>query len=140
MLIVCTANICRSPTAETVLRHRLDGAAVEVESAGLAALPGTPIDPRTEAVLAAHGLSAAGHVARRATPAQIAAADLVLAMEQRHLSALRALVPSARARSFLLGRWQGNADIPDPYGRAQDAYEEAYRMIEAAVEDWRARL
>ena len=58
ILIVCVGNICRSPMAEVLLRKHLGGGdEVTVESAGLAALVGHPIDPLAQAVLADHGLS-----------------------------------------------------------------------------------
>ena len=60
ILIVCVGNICRSPMAEVMLREYLGGedSVIAVESAGLAALTGNPIDPLAERVLADHGLSA----------------------------------------------------------------------------------
>lgn len=136
VLIVCAGNICRSPMAEIVLRHQLHGRAITVESAGLLAMEGSPIDPLAASVLSAHGLMERAHIARQINPAIIDAADLVLAMEKRHLSALHALSPSMRDKSFLLGKWQGNAEIQDPYGRQRCAFECAYQSIEEALMRW----
>ncbi|MBC7989488.1 MAG: low molecular weight phosphotyrosine protein phosphatase [Luteimonas sp.] len=140
VLIVCVGNICRSPMAESALRHRLGGNGVAVESAGLAALAGSPVDPLAESVLAEHGLSAKSHVARQVDVSLISAADVVLAMDRRHLSAIHALVPHARGKTFLLGKWQGDIEIADPYGRQRQAFEQAYRMIDEAVDSWRSHL
>ena len=126
--------------AEALLRERLRGRGVVVESAGLAALAGKPADPEAAAVLAAKGLAADGHVARRITPELIAAADLVLAMDPRQLAAIRAIAPQARGKTFLLGKWIGDADVPDPYGKPRAAFEDAFALIERAVEGWLARL
>lgn len=139
-LIVCVGNICRSPMAEAVLRHRLGERSLAVESAGLAALRGFPVDPLAEQLLAAHGLSAAAHVARQINPSMIERADVVLAMEKRHIAALRALAPWASGKIFLMGKWQGDADIPDPYGRQLPAFERAYRMIDDAAVSWVSRF
>lgn len=136
VLMVCAGNICRSPMAEIVLRHRLHGTAITVGSAGMLAMDGSPIDPLAAAVLSAHGLSGRLHVARQINPAIIDAADLVLAMEKRHLAALHALSPSMRDKSFLLGKWQGDAEIPDPHGRRRPAFERAYESIETALMRW----
>ncbi|MEZ0469175.1 low molecular weight protein-tyrosine-phosphatase [Luteimonas salinilitoris] len=140
VLFVCTANICRSPTAEAILRHRFAGDDVAAASAGLIAQAGHPIDPRAEAALATRGLTAGGHVARQLTPALIAQADIVLAMEKRHLAALKALAPDAHDRTFLLGKWLGNADIPDPYRGGDRDFERSCQLIGDALEHWCPRL
>jgi protein-tyrosine phosphatase len=122
--------------AEIVLRHQLHGRAIAVASAGLLAMEGNPIDPLAASVLSAHGLTGHLHVARQINRTILNAADLVLAMENRHLAALHALSPSIRDKSFLLGKWQGDAEIPDPYGRQRPAFEQAYQSIELALTRW----
>ena len=140
VLVVCVGNICRSPTAEFLLRHRLDRKDVVVESAGLAALSGKPIDPMAEQLLVEHGVSAATHVARQITPEMINAADIVLAMDKRHLSAIHAQAPHARGKTFQLGKWQNDAAIPDPYGQSRVVFENAFTMIDTAVDSWISRF
>jgi len=140
VLVVCVGNICRSPTAEWLLRHRLERDGVTIESAGLAALVGNPIDPTAESVLLAHGVSAAKHVARQVSPELINAADIVLVMDRRHMSAVHAQVPHARGKTFLLGRWQDDAGVPDPYGKPRSAFEHAFKMIDTAVDSWVSRF
>jgi len=140
ILIVCVGNICRSPTAEVMLRNRLRDKNIAVESAGLAALVGQPIDPMAEAVLAQKGLTAVGHVARQLSQAMLSDADMVLAMDNRHVSAIQALAPQVRGKTFLLGRWQSDQPIPDPYGRDLTVFERTFGMIEDAVDAWTMRL
>ena len=140
VLIVCVGNICRSPIAEAVFRHRLADERIVVESAGLAALAGNPIDPLAEAVLAEHGLTAASHVARQISPALIDAADIVLAMDKRHVSAIHAQAPHARGKTFLLGRWQGDRPVPDPYGKPREAFSRTYELVGEAVDSWLTRF
>lgn len=139
-LIVCVGNICRSPTAEVLMRHAFADKKLKVESAGLAALVGKPIDPYAEAVLQAHGLSGNEHIARQVTPELISRSDLVLAMQKRHLSALHAIAPQARGKTFLLGRWDGDCEVPDPYGKPREAFDEAYALIERLLSAWRRHL
>jgi protein-tyrosine phosphatase len=140
VLIVCVGNICRSPTAEFLLRSRLHHVATIVESAGLAAVIGSPIDPVAEVLLVEHGSTGASHVARQITQALISSADIVLAMEKRHVSAVHAMAPHARGKTFLLGRWQGDAEIADPYGQPRAAFEQAYKQMDEAIESWLLRF
>ncbi|WP_242113109.1 low molecular weight protein-tyrosine-phosphatase [Luteimonas aquatica] len=140
ILMVCVGNICRSPTAEVLLRHRLGERGVRVQSAGLAALRGSPIDPTAREILESQGLPAEGHVARQIDASLIDACDLVLAMEGRHVRAIHKIAPHARGKTFLLGKWQDDAPIPDPYRQDRAVFEHAYRMIDAAVESWRSYL
>ena len=139
-LIVCVGNICRSPMAEILMRRELAQAGVDVGSAGLAAMAGQGIDPRAEAVLQAHGLSGSAHTARQLTSQHVAEADLVLAMEKRHLAALHAIAPQARGKIFLLGRWDGDTEVPDPYAKGPEAFGESYALIERLLSQWRRQL
>jgi protein-tyrosine phosphatase len=140
ILIVCVGNICRSPIAEVVLRDKLMNRFTVVESAGLAALAGDPIDPLAESVLAEHGLTGKSHVARQVNQLLIEAADLVLAMEKQHVEVIHAFAPSALGKTFLLGRWLGNVEIPDPYRQPRAAFEEVYQLIDRTASKWRVLL
>lgn len=138
--MVCVGNICRSPTAEIILRHRLQGRPVQVSSAGLAALSGQGIEPAARQQLLRHGLPADGHVARQLDADMLGAAKLILVMEKSHLDAIDRMAPQVRGKTFLLGKWQNNQSIPDPYRKPQTAFELAYRLIDAAIESWRVHL
>jgi len=141
ILIVCKGNICRSPMAEIALRGKLEGnGAVRIESAGLAAMVGHPIDPSAARILAMRGLDGSAHVARQIDIAQIRDAHLVLAMERRQLVALQAMAPRTRSKTFLLGEWNGQSEIPDPYGRSDDMFEGVFSMIESALDGWLDRI
>ena len=136
ILVVCVGNICRSPMAEYLLRKHLQGRGVTVESAGIAAADGARIDPNALGVLATHGIDADAHVARRLDQAMIDAADLVLVMERSHLDFIRARFPSATGKTFLLGRWIGEFEMPDPLGRPRETFEHLYRALERAAYRW----
>jgi protein-tyrosine phosphatase len=136
ILVVCLGNICRSPIAEYVLRKQLKGRDVTVASAGIAATKGTRIDPLALAVLDEHGIDAYRHVARRLDQSMLDAADLVLVMERSHLEFIRARFPSATGKTFLLGRWQGGFEMPDPLGKPRETFEHLYRAVERATHRW----
>ena len=113
VLVVCTANICRSPAAETVLRGRLaqrgfDDTGVQVSSAGVAARPGAAACGLSTALVA--GLldpdspelvtHREPHSARLLTAELVAASDLILTADRSHRNRVAELAPRARKRTF----------------------------------------
>lgn len=144
VLIVCVGNVCRSPMAEVLMRHRLPEAGLDIASAGLSARTGDGVHPHAMQVLAAHGLAAephaSRHVARQVDAGMLAGADLVLAMERRHLQAILALSPQVRNRLHLLGRWNGPCEVRDPCGRALAEFERTFTIIDAATRAWCMRI
>ncbi len=100
VLVVCTANICRSPAAEAELRAALASSAdVAVSSAGLRARVGEPVAPGMAAVL---GRTPQHFAARQVTPALVRTADLVLTMTRDQRSAIVGAVPAAVRSTFTL--------------------------------------
>ena len=140
ILIVCIGNICRSPTAENLLRGMLAQSDIDVRSAGLAALVGKPIEPTACLVLKEHGCSPREHKASQLTRQDVSESDLILAMEQRHINDVLKIAPEARGKIFLLGKWQNNLEIDDPYRQGRAAFVHAYALIEEAVATWAQRL
>ena len=102
VLFVCTGNVCRSPMAELFFLACAAPGAVEVTSAGLAALVGQPIDTSAAIVLADVGLDPTRHRARQFTPELALAADLVLAAEREHRDDVIAAVPTVHRRVFTM--------------------------------------
>ena len=131
IVTVCTANICRSPMAEALLRHALLAEAeplrsCKVVSAGVAARKGEKISPNSVEALAKVGLRASDHRSQPLTEALIAQADLVLCMTESHRAVINLEVePTPRNiflwREFTPGR--GNKEIGDPYGGSLKEYE-----------------
>lgn len=103
ILVLCTANMCRSVMAQAMLSARLAErpARVSVASAGLLAGGQRP-PAEAVAVMAARGIDIAGHVSRRVTAADLAAADLVLCMTREHARHASVLRPECWPRSFTL--------------------------------------
>jgi protein-tyrosine phosphatase len=144
---VCLGNICRSPTAEVVLRTRAAAAglgnAVEVDSGGTGDWHlGDPIDSRARSVLGSHGYAPTRHRARRIEADWFARHDLFLAMDRANLRATRALAPdpiTAERRVLLFRAFDPLADdpdaeVPDPYYRGIDEYRGVLTIVERTVD------
>lgn len=136
VLVICVGNICRSPMAETLLRHRLPDAGVLVHSAGIGALPGAPMDPRAEAVLNALQITTLPHIARQVDRQMLRQAELILLMEQAHQSNILRLAPEVRGKTFLIGKWQQELEIADPYRGPKSAFEQTFEALSLCVDDW----
>lgn len=137
ILIVCIGNICRSPTAEYLLKARLaDKPKITVASAGLGALVDKPADATALEIMSEQGIDASGHRARQVTTDMLVQADIILAMEQSHLDRLHKIAPQIRGRAFLLAKWLGDQPIPDPYRQQRPAFEHAWKLIDQATAAW----
>jgi protein-tyrosine phosphatase len=135
VLIVCAANICRSPMAEGALRQRAAevGLALTVDSAAVSALSvGDAPDPRGLAVAQARGYDNSALRSRLVERTDFDRFDLILAVDRLTLDKLHARSPEdARAEIALLH--PDGLDIPDPYHGGPADYEHALDLIEAAT-------
>lgn len=142
ILFVCTGNICRSPTAEGIMRHRLKQAGrlddFLIDSAATHSWNvGNPPDPRTAEVAFKNGVSLAGLKARKIRPADFRDFSLILAMDKGHLSTLRAHAPEnnpPEIRLFLDGcPGIEELDVPDPYYGDMAGFNKVYDLIDRGV-------
>jgi protein-tyrosine phosphatase len=125
VLCVCTANVCRSPAAELLIRAGLaargDDGSLVVRSAGTWASDDRPIEPGTAAALRRHGVPAGevdGKRSIRLTRQAVARADVVIASTAEHVRAVWRLQLAARHRTFTLGELarlsEGITELPGP--------------------------
>jgi protein-tyrosine phosphatase len=144
LLFVCMGNICRSPTAEGVMRHLLREEGLEdeitIDSAGTGAWHvGNPPDRRATAAAVARGIVLEG-AARQVRPSDFDDYDLLLVADRENLADLRAIAPgeAARAKVRLLREFDPasegapDLDVPDPYYGGPDGFEDVLDLVEAA--------
>ena len=148
VLTVCTGNICRSPSAEAILRDHLAaaglGEAVEVDSAGTFDYHvGKPPSEPAVRLAAKRGYDLSPLRARLVAPADFTDFDLILAMDRGHLRELTALQPPgspSRISLFLEVLPDAGIEVADPYYGDDRDYQAMLDVIEAAVPAWVARL
>ena len=137
ILVLCTANICRSPLAEGLLRQRLQSRPeIVVHSAGVAALTGSAAHPIVVDLLQKDGVEIRSHRARQCDLELLRQADLVLVMDKTHLKWLSSSYPQFHGRGFLLGHWDKRREVPDPIGLPRETFEAVYAQIAAHCDQW----
>jgi protein-tyrosine phosphatase len=147
---VCLGNICRSPTAEAVMRHLVAREHLEdrilIESAGTGDWHvGELRDRRSREVGQRRGIPLAGR-ARQFVPADFARFEWVLAMDGQNLEALRTMAPDdeARAKVRRLRSFDpaspADSDVPDPYYGGPEGFDRVFDICLAACEGFLAHV
>ncbi len=134
ILIVCTGNICRSPTGEYLLKKEL-GPDFNVISAGLGALVDNPAHEISQKIAMEHGVDMSAHRARQINLDILKWADLILVMENGHKRELLRRYPWLDGKVFRYGE-SHQVDIPDPYRRPEAAYVMAWNFISKLTPYW----
>jgi protein-tyrosine phosphatase len=141
VLMICMGNICRSPTAEGVLRHLVENAGlaqqVKIDSAGtLDYHAGSPPDQRSQRHALKRGYDLSAQRARQVEPGDFERFDLILAMDRQNMHELQALCPPAHAHKLrLLMEFAppGIGDVvADPYQGGPDGFEQVLDHVEQA--------
>ena len=112
ILVVCTANICRSPVGEVLLKTRLEAAGLAnwtVSSAGTWAAEGSSAAPFSIALMAERGLDIRPHRSQPVTEALMAQSDLVLCMETEHVKTLVRAFPAHQNKIYAVRQMVGQA-------------------------------
>lgn len=138
ILIVCIGNICRSPSAERILQKLTPNK--EITSAGIGALVDHPIEKNAAELLDIHNYPSENHQARQVSNSIINNANLILVMEKKHQQVLMQKYPSASGKVMLLGQWNNEEEIPDPYRKSKEAFEHAFIQIEKNCQAWAQKL
>lgn len=129
---VCTGNICRSPMAELIARHRF-GTDHTFDSSGTWAMTGWGMTEPARTVLEEIGIEDHGHVARPfATAVEASEPDVVYVMTAEHLDTVSRTRPDLADRAELLD--PDGRDIADPYGGSVRDYRRARDLIAASLD------
>ena len=140
VLFVCTANICRSPSAAGVFRTMVKRAGLsqvfEIDSAGtFDGHVGQPASMLARETAQLRGYDLSGHRARQVVSEDVGHFDFALAMDRSHLAALRWMAPRGmmdRPQMFMrFAPAMGVTEVPDPYGGPASGYERALDLIES---------
>jgi protein-tyrosine phosphatase len=142
LLMVCTANICRSPMAQVVTTHFAGqagwGAQTQVDSAGTRAswLSARP-DVRASAALVERGYRVGRLRSRRVASKDFTRFDLILAMDQSNLDDLRRICPPEQVHKLRLflefAPELALREVPDPYYGGANGFEHVLDLCEAAA-------
>lgn len=138
VLVVCVGNLCRSPTGQYLLRNKLRN--IEVTSAGLLAQVDQPACQTAIQVAAENQLDISAHQTRRISTELVMAHDLILVMESEHQKAVEDLVPVAKGKVMLFGKWQQETEIPDPYKRSREIYQIVFEQLRTNAMMWTSKL
>lgn len=146
ILFVCTGNICRSPTAEAVARHKAKNLSLTdqfyFDSAGTEAyhVNESP-DARSAEVGRERGVSFAGISARKVTQKDFAEFDFLMAMDRSHYSKLMQISPKEHQKKIKLflqfceAKNPWNDEVIDPYYKASNAFDLVFDVIETALDN-----
>ena len=144
ILFVCLGNICRSPSAEAVLRaiaaREAPELAIEVDSAGTAGYHiGDAPDSRSQAAALRRGYDMSAIRARIVEMADFERFDLILAMDTNNLEVLRKRAPAVyreRVRLFMeFAPDCGLDEVPDPYYGGPAGFEQVLDLVEEACRE-----
>lgn len=136
ILFVCTANICRSPMAEVILKEKLKNSGmtdISVSSAGLMDMKGGRAREEALKIIGGLGVDISKYRSRHLSGELIKDADMIIVMEGAHKEKVASDYPEVKDKVFLLSNF-GNqkgmeTDIADPYGGSIFNYRVAFKEI-----------
>ncbi len=142
VLFVCLGNICRSPLAEAIFKHKMAEKGLEdffeADSCGTANYHiGDPPDPRTIRNASKNGVSI-NHLGRQLSRDDFGRYDHILVMDQSNLqNALRLAPPEFHNKIQLMRTYDPlgpGRDVPDPYYGNENDFQEVFDILDRSVE------
>ena len=142
ILMVCTANICRSPTAHGLMRHLLNlkglNGLIAVDSAGTHIFQkGLSPDVRAQQVAIQHGIDLSDLRSRKIRPKDFSTYDFILAMDNENHQILQQLCPAEHAHKISMAMEFApesvDIEVPDPYFGNIAGFERVFDMLDVAM-------
>lgn len=140
ILMVCLGNICRSPLAEGILREKVKGTEIEVDSAGTSSyhVDEAP-DPRAIQTGRKYGINISDLRGRQFTPDDFDRYDKIYVMDRSNYDNVLSLARNEEDRNkvdFLLNELEigSNSEVPDPYFGGDSGFDNVYQMLDAATD------
>lgn len=152
VLVVCTANICRSPMAAGLLQHALAAQpeplrSLKIVSAGVAARRGEPVSENSVVALRKVGIDISQHLSQPLTQDMLDGALAVICMTESHRAMIQLQAEPAPRHVYLFREFMpqaGDKEIPDPYGGPLRVYElcrdEMVEAVPSLIEFLKTRL
>jgi len=139
ILFICTGNICRSPMAEGLFRHAVEGRGdYQIMSAGLGAVDGQPPSVHSVTAMKELGIDISKQRSRMLTGELVQQADYIFGMTHSHVDTVQLLYPKAAEKTFLLREFDDTLDpyekdISDPIGGSFAVYRHCRDQIEQGI-------
>ena len=124
IMFICSGNTCRSPLAEGLFKKYLNDnkiTDIEVSSAGVGAFPGDAVSVNSILVAGNRGIDISDHRARNINPEHLLTTDLFFCMSDSHKQVIAKYCDEDKIVVL---------DVPDPYGRPIETYEECAKKLE----------
>lgn len=125
IMFICSGNTCRSPLAEGLFKKYLQEnniTDIEVSSAGVGAFPGDAVSINSILVAGSRGVDISDHRARNVNPEHLITTDLFFCMSESHKAALSRHCDESKIIVL---------NVPDPFGRPIEVYEECAKQLES---------